>query len=793
MAITDALILPADVTIGPVRELSASLRSRLGAPDDAFAISRPRGRAPVKLIAPAGAELLEEFRAARRVSDVILTLAARQGTDADALLLEAFPLLHDCFAARFLVPLDSPDAAPVLPTLEPGDRVGRWRVVRCIRLLSDTELHQARASDGSLAAIKVARGSPTSILRRMFAREAAVLAHLGGRGAPRLLGQGRIRRQPYLAMSWREGVEPGVAFGELRGGRRAELVRLAARLVAAYSRLHARGILHGDVCPENLLIDRRGRVVLLDFGRACFTGSHRTRRDPPRGFVPPFLDPELAAAVAANAPAPPLTPAGEQYAIAALVYSLVTGQHHREFPLDRASMLAEIGCEPLPFSARGAAPWPRLEQILARALSRGAEQRFPSVAAFARALGRVDLPPVSVERAPVAESAGELVAGFIHDLSLGRPLERLTSGAPVASLMYGMAGVAYTLYRLALIRGDATALAAADLWITRGLAEQSRPDAFYRPALGLTPAKVGRVSPYHAASGLHVVDGLIAQALGDSRRYEEAVGRYVAATSAPCAEADLTLGRAGVLIGAALLLDAAPVGTTGAAAALRAHGDAAAHHLCPQPRAENGPARRESRPTSGIAHGLGGILYAALRWSRAAGTSLPAVWRARLGELAAAAEPLGRGVHWPDVRHGAVAAEELPGWCNGPAGLVHLWTLAHRMFGRSDYLTLAESSAWSAWEAPSGFPDLCCGLAGRAYALLNLYRHSGNSEWLARARALGARAAPALGRRGAFAHPLSLFKGAPGILLLLADLAAPEAAYMPFFEAEGWPVADAAG
>jgi hypothetical protein len=42
-------------------------------------------------------------------------------------------------------------------------------------------------------------------------------------------------------------------------------------------------------------------------------------------------------------------------------------------------------------------------------------------------------------------------------------------------------------------------------------------------------------------------------------------------------------------------------------------------------------------------------------------------------------------------------------------------------------------------------------------------------------------------RRFRFAHPMSLFKGEPGIVLLGADLAMPEAGCMPFFESEGWP------
>jgi serine/threonine-protein kinase len=362
----------------------------------------------------------------------------------------------------------------------------------------------------------------------------------------------------------------------------------------------------------------------------------------------------------------------------------------------------------------------------------------------------------------------------------------MISGAPTASVTYGMAGVACALYRLALLGGDAAALAGADLWITRALAAESRADAFLSAEMDLTPASVGVVSPYHTVSGLHVVDGLIAQAFGDRDRCAQAARRFVAAAAAPCANPDLTLGRAGVLIGASLLLEALPPGMDDTGAALRAAGGAALQELWRL--LPPGPAGPRSRLGPGIAHGWGGILYATLRWSRAAAIPVPAAFQARLSELAAWATPLGRGVHWPrPLVAGPAQAEEMPGWCNGPAGLVHLWTLAHRSFGRAEYLRLAQASAWSAWEAPSGFPDLCCGLAGRAYALLNLYRHTGDAEWLDRARALGDRAQAALRHGGRFRHRLSLFKGEPGIVLLGADLAAPEAACMPFFESEGWP------
>jgi serine/threonine-protein kinase len=117
-----------------------------------------------------------------------------------------------------------------------------------------------------------------------------------------------------------------------------------------------------------------------------------------------------------------------------------------------------------------------------------------------------------------------------------------------------------------------------------------------------------------------------------------------------------------------------------------------------------------------------------------------------------------------------------------------LWTLAYERFKAAEFRELAFACGWSAWEGRGTLPNLCCGLAGRAYGLLNLYQHSGEPEWLQRAEVLAARAMSAISDSAhRWERPLSLFKGTPGIVLLAADLGQPEHAAMPFFANEGWP------
>jgi serine/threonine-protein kinase len=366
--------------------------------------------------------------------------------------------------------------------------------------------------------------------------------------------------------------------------------------------------------------------------------------------------------------------------------------------------------------------------------------------------------------------------------------------APTGSVTYGAAGVAYYLHRVAALRGDPDLLARADLWATRAAA-RADDASWYSEALGITAPVVGPNGLHHSIAGAHCVRALVLSAMGDARGAAEAALDFVAASAEPTEFTDVTLGRAGTLLGCALLVEASGGPDAAGSAPLVAFGDGIERGVraalarspaeVPSPSLASAP----EAGYAGIAHGEGGLLYALLRWAAAVGRAPDAALDDRLAALAGRGVPLGRGVAWWWRTGGEAAGEEaglLPGWCNGSAGFVHLWTLAHRAFGRDAYARAAEGAAWHAWEDAARPVDLCCGLAGRAYALLALHEHAGDVRWLQRAVRLANAAA-----EGARHAPLvrgSLYKGEVGIALLCAELegSAPVRACMPMFGSEGW-------
>jgi serine/threonine-protein kinase len=788
MPMTDALLLPPDVVLLPVSALPAHVRATLEWEEGDVALGRPRVRTPPKIVDADTAELLAEFRTATRITDAVIRYSRRHAQDPEQVLEDAYPLLARLAGARLLVEPGSEEARRIEPVHAPGGEVDGFEVVRAVQVLEDVELYQARRA-GEPVALKALRPGRHAVASMMLAREGAVLRRLDGRVAPRLVAEGLVDGRPYLAMEWLPGVEVTTAAAELRAGRgpgaRRALLELAVAVADAYAALHAAGVLHCDVHPRNLLVAGGGAVGVVDFGVARLLDADG---DPGtvRGGVSQFFEPEYARAALEGRYPPQATPRGEQYALGALLYLLVAGAHYVDFSLEQTASLAQIRDDPpLPFSRHGLVSWPAVETALGRALAKDPAHRFPSVAALADALRAAaaeaggeaaEAPAVRTGPGPLARMADEVlerVGPAGHLVETGVP------AAPVASVKFGAAGIAYALLRVASLREDGTLLAWADLWAERALRDAARPDAFLNPALEVTEEVVGRTTPFHSLAGVHLVRAVVGHALGHVAARDASTAQFVRLSGAHCGSLDLTLGRAGTLLGCCLLVEHLAAGR--ARTPVHALGDATLRELW-RATESFGPAGTASPMEHlGAAHGWGGLLYATLRWCRATGAAVPDAVPRRLEELAAQAEPIGRGARWRWLPHPQPgAANYMAGWCNGSAGLVPLWTLAHETLRQPRWLELAAAAAWNAWEEPGGVASLCCGYAGRAYALLNLYRHTGDSAWLGRAAELGRRAAAAWGPHAE--SPDSLFKGKVGLAVLAADLERPDESYMPFYE-----------
>ena len=768
MNITDPLVLRGDVILVPVTDLAPEVREKITYDDGDYTLTSRHGRVASQVIDGETAALLELFRSPRTIAEAVVANSRALKKNPEAWLDELLPHLGAFLHNGILVAAGTESVREIAPSLAAGARVGDWTIAHCVSLMDDSEIY--RAHDGSrAAAVKIARNA-VAFERSLFGNEAAVLERIGGAPAAALYDRGMHDGRPYLAIEWCSGTDAGTAAAHRRQAR-ASMLELACGIADAYAALHERGVVHGDVHHLNVFVAGDGTVRLIDFGYGGIIGEPRRVG---RAGMFYFFEPEYFAAQRRGIELPS-TLAGEQYALAALLYYLIAGSHYLDFRIGSEEMSRQVETEPpLPFAKRDLPPWPAVEAILGRALAKDPAERFPSVRAFAEALrGARDAAAAELLSTPLSDAAARFVDDVVRSFARGGAM--FSSGyteAPTVSINYGSAGAAVGLLRIAEARGDPAALALADVWRSRAFRDRGSPSAYYNETMELKAATLGDVTPYHTESGVHAAAALVAYARGDVLSQKRAIERYLRACTRDCANLDLTLGRSATLLGAALLLDLEEND------ALLRFGNETLTSIWRE-LDEHPPIANDAPDTYlGIAHGWSGYLYAALRWCAVSATPLPPSLPRRLEELIALGVRRGRATYWRR-QVGGHPYDVTPGWCNGTAGHVFLFTAAFDAFGDDRFLQLAREAATHASEEPTYNADLCCGSAGRAYAMLNLYKHTGETEWLSRARALANHAAS---YSGEVARTNSLWKGEMGVAALLADLQSPENARMPFFE-----------
>ena len=778
MSVQDLYVLPEDVHITPVADLPEGARSNFTYEENDFVITYSNARNTSKVIDASSASLIKAFRTPRSMPEGVFTYSRINKLNADDVLNEAYSFLVRLRSEGFLVLYETEKEKKKI-SFRSGDFFEGYEVITKLQGVTDTEIYKLKKNEQQYA-LKLLK---SSALSHHFFNETDVLQHLDGSINPSLIQQGEHNGNPYLITEWVDGIVCTDWAEEHRNIGNEENLRqmlaLCCNILHAYAHLHRQGVVHADIHPNNILVTETNEIVLIDFGLSRIVSKENYCG---RGGVGFFYEPEYAEAIVNKTLQPMASFSGEQYALAALLYLLFTGKQYLNFSYEKDALFNQILAEPpVAFTHMDIYTDAPVEAVLHKALAKQADDRYATVQDFCAAFTEIITSRGHKKTYQSQHSFSAFSDTLIQKYGFGSQLmETGLQMAPVSSVNFGAAGIAYLFYRMALTQSDAQLMAVADVWANKACNYQQHGDAaFYSKEIDITPATVGKVSIYHTASGAHLVQALISSQMYDYNTHYKSVLQFIQTASQRCENLDVTLGKSSVLIGCSLLHKHLLSGNEMVKTQLLRFGNTTLQNIWNTIDGYDKIGTQTPIDYYGIAHGWAGILYATLVWCEASSQPLPLPFFERVEQLLSIKIEEENYVRWPlSLTENA----SWPGWCHGSAGYTFLWSALYRFTGNKTFLQTAEKSVSHFLSAnkEGTLANLCCGRSGEAYALLNLYNATQNDFYYKSAKALAKAMLPQAHGNQMRNH--SLYKGDIGLGILATEIEFPSFARMPFFE-----------
>ncbi|MBT9283594.1 MAG: Stk1 family PASTA domain-containing Ser/Thr kinase [Hydrogenibacillus schlegelii] len=236
----------------------------------------------------------------------------------------------------------------------------------------------------------------TALVRRFY-REAQAAACIVHPNIVTLYDVGEDEDGPYIIMEYVEG-ETLKALIEREAPLPPErIVAVGADILDALETAHRAGIVHRDIKPHNILLDRTGRVKVTDFGIARAVTQETLTDDRTFGSVP-YFSPEQARGGVVG-------PASDLYSLGVVLFEMATGRLPFDGEDPVAVALKHVSAPPpSPRELNPALPG-GLANVILRALAKHPEDRHPDAAAMRRDL-LTALRPERRDEPPIGDPAG---------------------------------------------------------------------------------------------------------------------------------------------------------------------------------------------------------------------------------------------------------------------------------------------------------------------------------------------------------------------------------------------------
>jgi eukaryotic-like serine/threonine-protein kinase len=330
----------------------------------------------------------------------------------------------------------------VTPSLSGGHLLGdRYRLLEKIGEGGAAEVFRAKDQRlDRIVAIKLLRPQFTSDeqSRHRFSVEARAAA---GLSHPNIVDVYDFGEAPdgsmFIVMQYVEGKNLKDILQQRGRMSTDQAVSIAQQVCHALSVAHAKGLIHRDVKPQNIMIDQAGNVRLTDFGVVkALSGPALTMSGMTFGTAA-YLSPEQATGAT-------IGPPSDIYALGCVMYEMLAGIP--PFSGDSAAVVAykQVWEQPRPLHDLVPEVPPSLEAVVMRCLNKEPDRRYPTTEALAAELARINTVftqptqavPMGVVAPPAPQDGGpressEPLSASERSQAIPMPIAPGGSGGPV--------------------------------------------------------------------------------------------------------------------------------------------------------------------------------------------------------------------------------------------------------------------------------------------------------------------------------------------------------------------------
>ena len=265
--------------------------------------------------------------------------------------------------------------------IEPGTTLGAYEVHEFLGQGAMGTVYRAyHAGLARVAAVKVLQAiAPDPDATARFRREAQAIAQMRHPNVLNVYDFGEYQGTPYMIV---EFVPGGSLADRLSQGilDQATAMKYLRGIAAGLDHAHAQGIVHRDVKPANVLLEKDDTPVLADFGLAkLLQGSSLKSMTGVTTGTPAYMSPEQVTGSLVG-------PAADRYSLATIAYEMLTGM----IPFDSVGVLeilyAQVHREPPPPSTRIRRLNSKVDSVIMRGLAKNPADRWDTCTAFVEAL-----------------------------------------------------------------------------------------------------------------------------------------------------------------------------------------------------------------------------------------------------------------------------------------------------------------------------------------------------------------------------------------------------------------------